>query len=214
MSNKKTDIWMPLYIGDYLADTMHLTTEQHGAYLLLIIAYWRNQGPLPDDNKRLASICKLPLEQWLIDRPSIEEFFKTDGLFWVHGRIDSELAESLAFKLKQQQNGKKGGRPSKNNPNESQTIPKAYPNESPSPSPSPSHIKQPSLNTNIIALDWAPSELDLSEIASNLGVRVIDLAPMVAAFAGHYAGKELNGPLGKLQKWCSRELEFKKQNGG
>jgi hypothetical protein len=53
---------MPLYVGDYLADTGRLTTEQPGAYLLLILDYWRN-GALPDDSI-LATICGLSATAW------------------------------------------------------------------------------------------------------------------------------------------------------
>jgi|GEM_PF-2592668 len=88
--SSKADIWMPLFIGDYLADTSRLTTEQHGAYMLLIMDYWRN-GPPPDDDEVLANISKASAQAWKKIKPTIAEKFKIAAGKWTHGRIDREL---------------------------------------------------------------------------------------------------------------------------
>ena len=49
--------YMQLYIADYLADTMHLSAEEHGAYLLLMFNYWQTGKPIPKN--RLAKIARL-----------------------------------------------------------------------------------------------------------------------------------------------------------
>lgn len=89
----KVDIWMPLYIADYLADTSRLTTEQHGAYLLLLIDYWRN-GPLPDDNAVLAQITRMSPDAWGNARSTLQAFFKQESNKWVHGRVEAELLKA------------------------------------------------------------------------------------------------------------------------
>lgn len=86
----KADIWMPLYVADYLADTNRLTTIQHGAYLLLIMDYWRN-GPLPNDDSVLAQVTKLSPDAWCIARAVLEQFFSISESTWTHKRIDAEL---------------------------------------------------------------------------------------------------------------------------
>jgi uncharacterized protein YdaU (DUF1376 family) len=122
---KQSDFWIPIYIGDYLADTLRLTTEQHGAYLLLIFDYWRN-GPPPDDNAVLARITGLSQASWAHCRPTLERLFQSDGKVWRHKRIDMEMARVVAVRARNSENGAKGGRPK--NPNETQTEPKRRPN--------------------------------------------------------------------------------------
>lgn len=87
----KIDSWMPLYIGDYLADTGRLSTEAHGAYLLLLMDYWRNRRPLPDDDHQLAAIAKLPIERWRTHKPVLRGFFSVTSDGWVNKRIEREL---------------------------------------------------------------------------------------------------------------------------
>jgi uncharacterized protein YdaU (DUF1376 family) len=97
--------WMPLYVGDYLGDTGHLTTTQHGAYLLLMMHYWR-KGELPDDDRQLSKITKLPLKTWCDYRPTLQDFFY-EG--WKHKRIDAELAKMVRVSEKRAIAGQKGG---------------------------------------------------------------------------------------------------------
>lgn len=92
--------YMPLFVADYLADTAHLTTTQHGAYLLLLMNYWQRGGPLPDDDRRLASIARLGLREWKRNRPILEEFFTSTHGALVNSRVDSELARVEAKSLK------------------------------------------------------------------------------------------------------------------
>jgi uncharacterized protein YdaU (DUF1376 family) len=80
---------MPVYIGDYLADTMHLSTEQHGAYLLLLFHLWR-RGSLQDDDVVLAKITGLSPNAWLGCRAVLAEFFEIHDGVWQHGRVERE----------------------------------------------------------------------------------------------------------------------------
>jgi uncharacterized protein YdaU (DUF1376 family) len=97
--------WMPLYVGDYLGDTGHLTTAQHGAYLLLMMHYWR-KGELPDDDRQLSKITKLPLRTWCEYRATLQDFFHSG---WRHKRIDAELARMMRVSEKRAIAGQKGG---------------------------------------------------------------------------------------------------------
>lgn len=97
---------MPFYVADYLADTGHLTTVQHGAYLLLIMHYWRTGG-LPPEDVKLAKITRLPLSAWIERvRPNIEPLF-LEG--WKHKRIDQELRKQDVIQAKRAVAGQRGG---------------------------------------------------------------------------------------------------------
>lgn len=98
--------WMPFYVADYLADTGHLTTTQHGAYLLLIMHYWRTGG-LPPEDVKLAKITRLPLKTWSeVIRPNVEPLFQ-EG--WKHKRIEHELKRQEGIQAKRALAGQKGG---------------------------------------------------------------------------------------------------------
>lgn len=66
---------LPLFTDAYLGDTTHLTTIEHGAYLLLLITMWRNKCILPNDDKLLARYARLTPAQWARVKPVLWPFF-------------------------------------------------------------------------------------------------------------------------------------------
>ena len=83
--------YIPLFVADYLADTSHLSTIEHGAYMLLIMNYWQRGGPLPAGDVGLSRIAKLTPKEWASVKPMIAPFFVADGDVWRHNRIETEL---------------------------------------------------------------------------------------------------------------------------
>lgn len=133
----KPDAWMPLYIADYLRDTTHLSAQEHGAYLLLLMTCWTRGGKLPNDGRRLSAIAKLELSVWFEVAPTILEFFETDGEWLVHRRVSEEVEKAQRLSDLRREAGARGGRPKKQTETKSEANPVANASQNETPSPSP-----------------------------------------------------------------------------
>lgn len=105
--------WFAFDADAYTGDTAHLTCEEHGAYLLLILAYYRSEKPLPATDRALSSITKLSMERWLECKPTLEAFFEHDKQdacpVWKHSRIEREIAEGYEKTEKNSARASAGG---------------------------------------------------------------------------------------------------------
>ena len=97
----------PLWTDAYLGDTSHLTTTEHGAYLLLLITAWRSKdGQLPDDDKLLARFTRTTPGQWKKIRPILEPFFEIENGVWIQGRLTDEREAVRQLSKRQSQKAK------------------------------------------------------------------------------------------------------------
>lgn len=125
---------MPLYINDYLSDTLHLSAEESGAYLFLIMHYWK-KGNISGDIEQISRISRCATS---ITQAILSEFFEYANGSWKHGRIDIELKKAQDNKEMRAIRAKKAAdaRWSK----DATSKPQAMLNECPSPTPSSSPI--------------------------------------------------------------------------
>jgi uncharacterized protein YdaU (DUF1376 family) len=104
----KAEHWFPLYVGDYLSDTGHLSTSEHGAYLLLLMHQWRH-GCVPSDEKQLSKITRQPLHDWRRMSETILAFFAMEegGAAYVQGRLERERAKADEYAARRTEKARK-----------------------------------------------------------------------------------------------------------
>lgn len=100
--------YVPLFAADYLADTTALSCEEHGAYFLLLLTAWQQPDcDLPDDDRKLARICRLSLRKWRALRPTIEDFWQVSDGRWTNPRLTRERAYADKKSESNRQNARK-----------------------------------------------------------------------------------------------------------
>lgn len=83
---------MPVFTDALIGDTTHLSIEEFGAYCMILMVTWRNNGaPLPDDDSRMARICRVSVKRWSERlRPVLSGFFDLTEGVWRQGRLEKE----------------------------------------------------------------------------------------------------------------------------
>ena len=129
--------YLPLYTGDYIRDTQHLSCSEHGIYLKLLIHCWDQKGPVPLDERRLLGIvnARSTDEIEAMRRVLLEYFVRMDD-GWYNRRMQKEIERCENISSSRSDAGKKGYQAkAKQMPSKCLTLDEQVP-LSPSPSPS------------------------------------------------------------------------------
>jgi uncharacterized protein YdaU (DUF1376 family) len=82
---------IPFFGDAYLADTRHLSLEEHGAYLQLMMIAWRIDGCcLPNDDARLARMLGCTAAKWRKLKPTVMAFWTLENGAWTQARLSKE----------------------------------------------------------------------------------------------------------------------------
>tara|TARA_R110000850_G_scaffold20074_1_gene60017 strand:+ start:916 stop:1689 length:774 start_codon:yes stop_codon:yes gene_type:complete len=102
--------FMPLWVSDFLGDTLDLDASEIGAYMLLLMAQWNRDGnSLPNDQKKLQRIARCG-RNWAKVWGNINRYFDVDanGVFSSRLRLE---AQNVASKREvNARNGALGGK--------------------------------------------------------------------------------------------------------
>jgi uncharacterized protein YdaU (DUF1376 family) len=132
----------PHHIGDYLTATAHLSWVEDCAYRRLLDLYYSREQAIPADLSQAARLCRAATKE---ERKAVEtvlgEFFTQTEQGWMHPRCEEEIAKASEAAERARSNGKRGGRPPKQkpetNPEITQSVSAANPEESKSKAPNP-----------------------------------------------------------------------------
>lgn len=102
--------FMQLYVSDFIGDTLALSAEGVGAYMLLLMAMWNAGGSLPADDPKLARIARMSVKKWRALAAEIMPYFDASDGVIRHNRLTKELEKSESKSQSRAAAGAEGGR--------------------------------------------------------------------------------------------------------
>jgi uncharacterized protein YdaU (DUF1376 family) len=203
---------MPTKIGDFLAETAHLTVSQVGAYHLLRMYYWDHCG-LPAHEDAIRQISRMTPRQWSQSRDVLAALFD-EG--WRHPALDLEIQHAIeiskvnsANARKSHANRRKFAALSQTN---SLTQPQLQQHSLPSGENRPlspevgQRVENPkSSAASRLTPDWTPNAAD-ANVACGYGMSKADIESEVTKFRAHHAAKGTSSHdwSASWSMWCSR----------
>lgn len=104
------------HIGDFRAGTSNMTRQERWIYRDMLDVYYDKEKPLPIEIQDISDEIGATEEEAKTVAKILRLKFNQTETGWVHERCEIELASYRANADKARDNGKKGGRPKKNNP--------------------------------------------------------------------------------------------------
>lgn len=152
---------LPLFTDAFIADTGHLSAQETGAYLMLLMMAWRLPDcRLPDDDARLARWARVDARTWRRIKPLVMEFWRLEDGSWLQGRLLKERDIVSKRAEVARENGKHGGRPKSLENNDTanpQGFSRATQQKAPNPNPreiGSSHSSEPCPKRQRIRTDY------------------------------------------------------------
>lgn len=180
--------YMPVYTGDYIRDTQHLSCSEHGIFLKLLMHCWDQKGPAPLDERKLCGIVNARSSDEIEAlRRILGEFFirMEDGHY--NKRMQKEIERSEAISGARSEAGRIGAAAkAKHLPNKSQASAKQVPLP-----PSPSLTLHPSIEQDSEAKASgakAPAKLSADEIIFGYGLPLLTTAGTAEKQARSFLG--------------------------
>lgn len=107
--------WYKRYPSNFIQGTMDLTLEERGAYSLVLDLIYDRGGPIPNDPRWLAGVCRISVRKWnaILDRLLQEDEDGKAKLYQARGRLgnlkaDFELEKASKTRRNLSENGVKG----------------------------------------------------------------------------------------------------------
>lgn len=216
---------LPLWSDAFIADTTHLSAEETGGYLMLLMCAWRRPDcDLPDDDVLLQRWSRIDARRWPKVRDRIMSFWTLSDGRWTQKRLIKEheyvshrrSVLSANAKAKHLKNKKIDAAIGEQN---------ACKIEAPTPTPislsndkdPPTPRKRGSDRKTAIAEDWSPSDDDRSYASSlwsdwtaRTGLTAPDLQDEAERFRLHHlsAGKRMTDWSAAWKTWVRNAAKF------